>query len=200
MGEADEWKTRLCKYATYHCRDREEGWVRVIIMDNFHCTASYVLVIHPFIRSVVFCCWITLSIFRRPKWGAKSEASLDSLCAIKFRIVRPWYCHPTHCLRLPYFVTSLLQCLGSSLAPHFSRWRCKFCLSALALRPLWIHGVFVALSRPSSDEVEAPTLSDCYKFPCPAYSDTFGTMEKCNILWKVIRDTQKCHSTRTASL
>ena len=69
---------------------------------------------------------------------------------------------------------------ASSLAPHFSRWRCKFCISALALRPLWIHGVFVALSRPSSDEVKAPILSDCYKFPWPAFSDTYGTREKCN--------------------
>ena len=30
-----------------------------------------------------------------------------------------------------------------------------------------------------SDEVKAPTLSELYKFPCPAYSDTFGTREKC---------------------
>ena len=70
--------------------------------------------------------------------------------------------------------------LQEFLAPHFSRWRCKFCISASALRPLWIHGVFVALSRLSSNEVKAPTLSDCYKFPSTAYSDTFGTREKCN--------------------
>ena len=68
--------------------------------------------------------------FRRLKWDAKSEASLDSLCASNF-LIRS---NGVPSLRLSSGFLTLLPEEEFVAAVHFSRWRREFCISVLALR------------------------------------------------------------------
>ena len=108
MGEADEWKTRLCKYATYQwtvgTRKKDEFAVRVYY-GQFPLLAMF-LVVH-LLRHVLFLNPIVN--FQTAEMGFEIRGvSRFSLCE-KVSYARPWCCHPTHCLRLPYFVTGLLH-------------------------------------------------------------------------------------------